>query len=118
MTYASVNHDVMGVGVRLHPMSEEETMAQRISRQMEVKNLNQSELARLMKVARMTVNQWVNGVSEPTPDNLVMLAEILCDGDVHYLVHGSRRAPEGGFPPVPKDPTGSFATPFRRRRKT
>lgn len=124
MTYGAVNHDCLGRRILFPPMAaeaEQETMGVRIVRQMQVKNLNQSEVARILEVSRMTVNQWCNGTSEPRPENLLGLAELLFDGDVHYLVLGPSREPEGGFPTVPKSrdtgSTGSFASPFKRRRR-
>lgn len=101
---------------------EDTTMGQRIMHQLEVKNLSQAAFARLLHVSRATVGQWCHGVSEPRPRHLLAIAELLFDGDVHYLVHGPAREPEGGFPsaprPVSTGSSGIFVSPMRRRRKT
>ena len=73
-------------------------MGERIRHQLEVKNLNQSDLARRLRVSRVTVSQWRRDVSVPRPAALVSLAELLFDGDIHYLVFGPAREPAGGFP--------------------
>jgi len=103
-------------------------MGQRITRQLEVKNLSQSELARILGISRMTVSQWCTNTSEPKPENLLNLAHVLFDGDADYLVHGPSRQPEGGFPTSPRlgprmpagggdtGSSGSFTSPFRRRK--
>jgi transcriptional regulator with XRE-family HTH domain len=112
----------MAAARRLLPftrMNTEESMGERITRQAEVKNLNQSQIAKLLHVSRMSVSQWFRNISEPKPKHLVALAELLFDGDVHYLVHGAEREPDGGFPSAPKPgavPSG-FVPPARRRRK-
>lgn len=127
MTYSGVNYDCGVRELPFTPMADEEPMAMRITRMMEAKNLNQSELARILGVSRMTVSQWCNGTSEPRPENLLALAEVLTDGDAHYLVHGPTREPKGGYPAIPgratppsADPgsSGTFKSPFRRRRRT
>jgi len=86
-----------------------ETMGQRIQKLMESHRLNQSEVARQLGCSRMTVSQWVNDISDPTPKHLLNLADLL-HTDPHYLVFG----PEGDN----KDPgaSGLFRGPFRRRK--
>jgi DNA-binding XRE family transcriptional regulator len=122
MTYSVVNYGVGGCEITFPPMAEpEETMGVRVSRQMEVKNLSQSALGRILGVSRMTVSQWCRDVSEPKPGHLVKLAELLFDGDVLYMIYGPAREPPGGFPTIPaRDPStsGRFPSPFVRRRKT
>lgn len=119
MTDSRVNYDCRAVSLSFPPMAPpEETMGQRILRQLEVKNINQSELARILDVSRQTVNQWVTDTSEPTPDNLINIAHVLFGDDVHYLVHGAPRSPPGGFPGDSVDASGRFVSPFRRRDKT
>lgn len=110
------NYSELSVGLDLHPrMNTEETMGGRIARQMEVKNLTQAELARVLNVTRVTVHQWVHDLSEPTPENLTKIAAVLFDGDVMYLVHGPDREPPGGFPSVSTGQTGRFKSPFKSR---
>lgn len=104
----------LGEALDLTPkMKHEETMGERISRQMDVKGLSQAELARVLQVTRVTVHQWVHDLSEPTPDNLLKIASVLFDGDVYYLVHGPDREPPGGFPKVDPGSTGRFRSPFK-----
>jgi transcriptional regulator with XRE-family HTH domain len=94
-----------------------ETMGARISRLMEAKGLTQSSVARLLGLRRATVHQWVHDTSQPTPANLVMLAELL-GTDVHYLVFGPSRQPDGGFPsPLGPDRSANVVS-IRRRRRT
>lgn len=111
MTYDSVNYGCGGGALAFTGMAEttSETMGVRISRQMDVKNLSQSTLAKVLGVSRMTVSQWCRDVSEPKPGHLLNLAEVLFDGDVLYMVHGSTREPAEGFPTL---------TAAARRRKT
>jgi transcriptional regulator with XRE-family HTH domain len=71
----------------------DDTMGQRIARQLQVKNLSQSGLARALKVSKIAVSQWVRDFSKPTPVNLLNIAAVLFDHDVHYLVRGVKRAP-------------------------
>jgi transcriptional regulator with XRE-family HTH domain len=101
---------------------QEDSMATRILRQLEVKNLNQAQMARTLKVSRTTVTQWCQGSSKPRPEQLVKIAELLFDGDVHYLVFGPAREPPNGFPSVPPRGTAAvspgFISPVRRRRRT
>lgn len=105
MAYAmSSTLDVMDV--------HEEKMGDRIAKAMEIRGVNQSELAKAMGIARMTVNQWVHGVSEPRPENFVVLAYLLNTTE-RYLVFGDKREPASGFPEVMG--SGSFRV---RRRKT
>lgn len=112
MTYLAVNHDGRYARIDLRPMTEEEeTMAVRIVRGLEAKNLSQAHLSRILGVARATVNQWCLGTSEPRPRTLVAIAELLFDGDVHYLVHGPKREPEGGFPSLPPRRPASARSP-------
>lgn len=129
MTYDSVNYDVQACTVCFTTMStanQEETMGQRLTRQMEVKNLSQSDVARMIGVSRMTVSQWCRDISEPGNESLLKLGELFFDGDVLYLVFGAKRQPEGGFPTSPTPRTGgvdssasgTFVSPFRRKRKT
>jgi transcriptional regulator with XRE-family HTH domain len=103
-------------------MADEEKMGQRLTKQMEVANLNQSEVARILGVSRMTVSQWCRDISEPRSEHLIKLAEMFFGGDVHYFVFGRSRQPEGGFPKPPGSSPGphdtAFISPFRRRRKT
>lgn len=124
MTYHGVNHDGQPCRIDLLPMTgEEETMAMRIVRGLEQKNLKQAHLARILGVARATVNQWCLGTSEPRPRALIAIAELLFDGDVLYLVHGSAREPDGGFPQLPprrpaspRSPSDTGSPVSRRRR--
>lgn len=124
MTYASVNYGCGGCAIPFTDMAETstETMGARITRQMEVKNLNQSSLGRIMGVSRMTVSQWCRDISAPRPEHLLKLAELLFDGDATYMVFGAEREPVGGFPIIPNRDTsassGRFPSPFARRRKT
>lgn len=92
----------------------EETMGQRISRLMESHRLNQSDVARALKCSRMTVSQWVNDISQPTPSNLLWLADLL-HTDAHYLVFGAEGDTSGPSGPSGA-PSGVFRAPFRRRR--
>jgi len=108
MTYVHVNHDCALCKVGFTPVDIEETMGQRISRLMEAKRIKQSELARRLKVSRMTVSQWVSDTSEPRPANLLALADTL-GTDAHYLVFGASRVPGG-------DGTPSEGGAVRRRR--
>lgn len=124
MTNPRVNHDGQVCWVDLLPVAgEEETMAVRILRGLEAKNLNQAQLARVLGVARATVNQWCLGTSEPRPRALIAIAELLFDGDVHYLVHGAGREPDGGFPqlpprrPVSPRSLSDTGSPISRRRR-
>jgi transcriptional regulator with XRE-family HTH domain len=96
----------------LDGMSEDAAMGQRIAKAMEIKGVSQSELARIMGVSRMTVSQWVNGISEPRPENFVVLAYLLGTTE-RYLVFGDKREPQGGFPSIGPSDVRSF-----RRRKT
>lgn len=111
MTYDGVNYGCGGCALISPVMAESssETMGVRIARQMDVKNLSQSSLARVLGVSRMTVSQWCRDVSEPKPGHLLNLAAVLFDGDVLYMVHGSTREPADGFP---------ILTAAARRRKT
>lgn len=123
MTYDGVNYGCGPCAIPFTGMAETttETMGTRISRQMEVKNLSQSELARILGVSRMTVSQWCRDVSEPKPGHLLKLAELLFDGDATYMVFGAEREPAGGFPTIPSRDTaasGRFQSPLARRRKT
>lgn len=81
-------------------MVQEETMGQRITKAMSMKNISQAKLAEICKVSRMTVHQWVKDTSEPRPENLLTLAHVL-GTDALYLVFGDNREPRGGFPSVP-----------------
>jgi Helix-turn-helix. len=88
---------------------------------MEVKNLSQSALARVLGVSRMTVSQWCRDISEPKPGHLMKLAEVLFDGDAAYMVFGATREPSGGFPVLSgRDtaPSSRFQALPARRRKT
>lgn len=126
MTDTPVNYDCRPVSYDLHMGEDEkETMGARIKRGLEIKDLGQSELARVLGIDRQTVHAWVHDVSEPTPENLLAIAHVLFDDDVHYLVHGATREPEGGFPIAPRASaapdnatSGIFRSPFKRRRKT
>lgn len=100
MTYSRVNYGLQPEGLRF-PAMPEETMGSRIVRQMEVKNLNQSDLAKRLGVTRMTVSQWCRDVSKPRPEQLGKLAIELFDGDALYLIFGPNRAPAGGLPRLP-----------------
>lgn len=114
MTDRLVNYDCRQKGACYRPM-DDETMGQRILRQMDAKGLSQSSVAKLLKTQRQTVHAWVHDISQPTPANLVMLAELL-GTDVHYLVFGPPRQPEGGFPRASDEPRRSTIVPIRRRR--
>jgi transcriptional regulator with XRE-family HTH domain len=92
----------------------DETMGKRIETLMSSKRLSQSEVGRILGVRRATVHQWVHDISQPTPTNLVMLTELL-GTDVHYLVFGAPRRPEGGFP---TQPSSGAVVSLRRRRTT
>lgn len=120
MTNTPVNYDERLCALAFTPMDPlEESMAMRILRQLEVKNLKQAHMARILKVSRTTVTQWCQGTSKPRPEQLVKIAELLFEGDVHYLVFGPAREPENGFPSIP--PRGTASAPFispARRRKT
>jgi len=97
-------------------MVQEETMGQRITKAMAMKNITQAELAGICKVSRMTVHQWVKDISDPRPENLLTLAHVL-GTDARYLVFGEDREPIGGFPSIPTSPEDSGASrPLRRRR--
>lgn len=121
MTYDSVNYGCGACAIPFTGMVENtELMGTRITRQMEVKNLSQSALARIIGVSRMTVSQWCRDVSEPRPGHLVKLAELLFDGDVAYMVFGPTREPDGGYPTLPSRDTassGRFQSPLPRRRR-
>ena len=127
MAYYIGNDDCVGLRLRLVPMVDQSrgSIAERIAQALEARGMSQNDLARNLGVSRMTVSQWVNGVSEPRPENLLAIAMQLFDGDAFYLVHGPSREPEGGFrasPPPPTTPTigasGRFRTPFKRSNKT
>lgn len=98
MTYAGVNYGCALCQLPFTAMESGETMGMRILRLMEAKRINQAELARRLKVARMTVSQWVSDTSEPRPANLLALADTL-GTDAHYLVFGASRLPGGNGTP-------------------
>lgn len=112
MTYEAVNHGGAPVRYSLH-MGADETMGQRIVACMRMRNLSQSQLAKLCQVSRMTVHQWVKDISEPRPENLLTLAHIL-GTDARYLVFGDKREPNGGFPDLGDSPDAH--SPLRRRK--
>lgn len=119
MTNTHVNYDERPCALVFTPMDPvEESMATRILRQLEVKNIKQAHMARILKVSRTTVTQWCQGTSKPRPEQLLKIAELLFDGDVHYLVFGPAREPEGGFPATPPRGGASISSipPPRRRR--
>lgn len=114
MTDTAVNYDV-----RLMPhaaLMEAETMGKRIENLMSAKGLTQSSVGRILGVRRATVHQWVHDISQPTPANLIMLTELL-GTDVHYLVFGPSRQPDGGFPTQPSS-AGTVVSLKRRRNTT
>lgn len=104
--------DAMSSNLDLMATVDDENMGHRISKAMEIRGISQADLARVMGISRMTVSQWVNGTSEPRPENFVVLAYILNTTE-RYLVFGDKREPSGGFPVVTTD-SGSFK--FRRRK--
>lgn len=114
MTDTAVNYDFHGSAHAMRAM--EETMGSRIAALMQAKGLSQSEVGRLLGVRRATVHQWVHDISQPTPVNLVMLAELL-GTDVHYLVFGPPRQPDGGFPSARSESVRSVIS-FKRRTKS
>lgn len=50
---------------------------ERIQQKASENQLNQSDIARLLKLTRGSVNQWFNGSTKPGGENLVKLAKIL-----------------------------------------
>lgn len=95
---------------------DEQTMGQRIATLMDARGMNQTGVANLLGVQRQTVHQWVHDMSQPTPVNLVMLAELL-GTDVHYLVFGPSRQPAGGFPSSSSAPLESRRSQSTKRRR-
>lgn len=116
MTYVSVNHGSGNVRYSLH-MTDDETMGQRITKAMSMRNISQAKLAQICRVSRMTVHQWVKDTSEPRPENLLTLAHVL-GTDARYLVFGDNREPRGGFPAVPDSTENNSHSRTLRRRKT
>lgn len=116
MTYSCASHGVWGAALPYAAMvQEEETMGQRVSRLMESKGLSQAAVARALGCSRMTVNQWVHDVSEPRPEHLLSLSELL-GTDPFYLVFGpSRRSPSRGGAPSSVGGTASSG-PLRRSK--
>jgi transcriptional regulator with XRE-family HTH domain len=70
--------------------SPKETITRNIQRHMKINNMTQKELAALLGVRVTTVNNWIRGISVPSMESLIKLAEIF-------------RISEGDFFNEPKD---------------
>ena len=62
----------------------QEVITYNINRHMTINNMIQKELAALVGVRVTTVNNWIRGVSMPSMENLIKLAEIfrITEGDL------------------------------------
>lgn len=69
------------------------TIGERISNLRKERNINQSELARMMNVSRQAVSKWENDLAAPDTIKLIQLADAL-NTDVEYLATGAISAPK------------------------
>ena len=65
------------------------TVGERITQLRRERNINQSELARMMGVSRQAVSKWENDLSAPDTLRLIQLADAL-NTEVEYLATGNR----------------------------
>ena len=63
------------------------TVGERIIKLRKERNINQSELARMMDVSRQAVSKWENDLTAPDTLRLIQLADAL-NTDVEYLATG------------------------------
>jgi len=63
------------------------TVGERIIKLRKERNINQSELARMMDVSRQAVSKWENDLAAPDTLRLIQLADAL-NTDVEYLATG------------------------------
>jgi transcriptional regulator with XRE-family HTH domain len=66
--------------------SPKETVTFNILRHMKINHMSQKELAALAGVRATTVNNWIRGISTPSMENLIKLAEIfrMSEADFFY----------------------------------
>ena len=89
-------------------------MGTRIRRGLKTKGFSEAEFAQALDLARQTVNNWMLDLSEPQPANLLAIADLLFDGDVHYLVRGSAR-PRPDFSEFPPEIREIMERPMKPR---
>ena len=65
------------------------TVGERIVRLRKERNINQSELAKMMDVSRQAVSKWENDLTAPDTLRLIQLADAL-NTDVEYLATGKK----------------------------
>lgn len=65
------------------------TVGERIAQLRKERNINQSELARMMDVSRQAVSKWENDLAAPDTLRLIQLADVL-NTDVEYLATGNK----------------------------
>ena len=64
----------------------QEVITYNINRHMTINNMIQKELAALVGVRVTTVNNWIRGISMPSMDNLVKLAEVFRISEADFFV--------------------------------
>ena len=64
----------------------QEVITYNIHRHMTINNMIQKELAALIGVRVTTVNNWIRGISMPSMDNLVKLAEVFRISEADFFV--------------------------------
>ena len=64
----------------------QEIITYNIHRHMTINNMIQKELAALIGVRVTTVNNWIRGISMPSMDNLVKLAEVFRISEADFFV--------------------------------
>jgi transcriptional regulator with XRE-family HTH domain len=78
-----------------------ETMGERIAQLRQSKNWTQTDLAKILRVTRMSVIQWETDITlNIRPNHLLTLAKVF-GTDPYFLVYGAARQPKEGWPMVP-----------------
>jgi transcriptional regulator with XRE-family HTH domain len=84
---------------KIKHMGSTDTLGTRLKALLAARNLSQGALSRALGVTGAAVSQWVNDGSDPTPVNLILLADFF-SVSVRFLVIGrAGRVPGTRIPP-------------------
>lgn len=67
------------------------TIGARIGDRMELRGLEEIDIAAAARVSQSTVNRWINGISDPRAENIPAIARVL-NVTEHWLITGDERS--------------------------